>query len=119
MTILFIQYGLDQDTTLFIYLGFWLLITVITFVAAYGLWWREYNSKVKAIIYSCLAITLTFLALSSLNFLFYGYYTIYGLKDILSTLITIHMDLFGLPYIGAIIVGWFFARPAPDLRESF
>lgn len=119
MAILFLQYGIDEYTTHLAYLGFWLLIAVLTFVSAYALWWREYNSKMKAISYSCLSISLFSLALSSLNFLFYGSYSLYGLKDILDVFIRIHIDLFCIPYIGAIIIGWIFARPAPDVREHF
>ncbi|MEP3656028.1 MAG: hypothetical protein ABJO36_14125 [Litorimonas sp.] len=119
MTILFLQYGFDVDMTFLVYFSFWALIAVITFVAAYALWWRDHNSKIRAIAYSCLCITLFSLALSSLNFLFYGSFDFNGLESILDVFVSIHVDLFGLPYVGAAIIGWRFARPAPDVREHF
>ena len=33
--------------------------------------------------------------------------------------VSLHIFTLGIPYIAAAIVGWCFARPAPDIRESF
>jgi riboflavin transporter FmnP len=119
MTISFVQYGFETGETLSVYFGFWVLIAVITFVAAYAVWWREYSSKIRAVTVSCLCIALFALALSALNFLIYGSYNFYGHADILNVFVSIHKDLFGLPYVGAAIIGWRFARPVPDVRNAF
>ena len=98
----------------------WLFFFVLKYVAAYALWYRPYASRIRAIILSICATGAVYLCLFAGGILFT---TLNGsnfdIAQTLRRLWEVHVFVYGLPYFSAALVGWFFARPPPDVRESF
>lgn len=100
--------------------GFWLLFFVAKYVAAYALWYRPYASRIRAIGLSLCATFVVYLALIGGALLF----TVlkgnnFDFAGAFRTFWQLHLMTYGLPYFAAVPLGWCFARPAPDVRESF
>lgn len=98
----------------------WLLLFALKYVAAYALWYRPYASRIRAILLSVCAIGAVYLCLFGGGILFTTLNgSTFNLAQSFQRLWEIHVFVYGLPYLSAALVGWFFARPAPDARESF
>jgi len=98
----------------------WLFLFIFKFVAAYVIWYRPYNRRLRAIILSVIATLGVYGAFISAGI---GYLLIVGepidFGEIASLFYEFNKDIYGIPYVAAAIVGWCFARPAPDVRDSF
>ena len=101
----------------------WFIFFIIKSIAGYVLWSRPYTSRIKGSILSIIAIFLVYVGLYSANniyLLFSGIMRAQGnLKWVYQAFFEFHKTTLGIPYIAAAIVGWFFARPAPDVSEHF
>ena len=94
----------------------WLSLFAFIGIAAYTLWYRPYARSFRAIIISIIALFLGLFSMFGVNFLIDGFRSgignpVYLFHDVIE--LTIY--LFGIPHILAGIIGWFFARQAPDV----
>lgn len=119
--ILLIQEPLSgDDEDIWMVLGVWLFLAVFIGISAYALWFKPYNGRIRAIALSMIAVFLGLLsAIGVTNFMESWIYGFGNPFNILRDVIEISWDLLGAPYLVAIIVGWIFARSAPDVREHF
>ena len=93
---------------------------MLKYAAAYALWYKPYNSRKRAIF-------LSMAALFSVYFLVIGAIAMFARNPRLASTIEyffqglwgLHEATYGAPYLIAIVIGWFFARKAPDARDSF
>lgn len=106
--------------SLLVLIGFWIIISIIKYAAGYAFWVKPYASRKRAIALNLTAMLAIYLGLFGCGTLFaltQDYQV--SLKSLAMTFYTLNKELFGLPYIAAAIVGWCFARPAPDPRDQF
>jgi len=100
--------------------GSWLVFFLFKFIAAYALWYKPYATRRRAVLLSLGAILIVYLCLAGAGLLFGA---MRGLPVELVRTIRSFWEFqkitYGLPYIAAALVGWTFARPAPDARDSF
>jgi len=117
---LVLREGLPPEDVVIVLSGFWILFFIFKSIAAYALWFRPYSAKVRGLLLSCLAIFLTYAAMFSV-ILFYDAVSGLGmgLRDSIETFFEFHELIIGVPYIAGAVIGWLYARPAPDVRESF
>ena len=100
--------------------GFWVFFFVLKYVAAYALWYKPYASRKRAIGLSLCATLAVYLALTGGGVLFTALNgTSFDFIGIVKMFWKFHLMIYALPYFAAAIVGWSFARSAPDVRESF
>lgn len=100
--------------------GFWVFFFVLKYAAAYAFWYRPYASRKRAISLSLCATLAVYLILTGGGVLFSTYNgSPFDLTRAIMSFWDLHKFVFGMPYIAAALVGWRFARPPPDARESF
>lgn len=100
--------------------GIWLFFFVLKYVAAYALWFRPYASHLRAMCLSLSAIFLVYLAMTGTGILITAYQgRSFNFAEAIRVFWEFHLMIYGLPYLAALFVGWAFARPVPDVRESF
>jgi glucan phosphoethanolaminetransferase (alkaline phosphatase superfamily) len=100
--------------------GFWVLVFLLKYIAGYAIWSRPYTTRKRAIALSLAAMLAVYVGVfgcATLFALFQGRQV--SLKSLATTFYTLNKALLGLPYLAAFIVGWCFARPAPDVRDQF
>jgi len=106
--------------SLLVIFGFWLIVALIKYVAGYAIWSKPYASRKRAIALSLTAMLAVYLGFFGCGILFALFQGIpVTLKSLVKSFYELNRGLFGLPYIAAAIVGWCFARPAPDARDQF
>ena len=106
--------------TSIVILGFWVCIFLLKYAAGYALWYQPYKTRTRAVSLSVAAVLAVYIGgigCIVLLSLFEG--RTYTLETIALGFYEFSKYIFGLPYLAAAIVGWCFARPAPDLREHF
>jgi len=84
------------------------------------IWFTPYVSRLRDVVLSIMALLLLLLSIYGVVFLHdlsqYGFINpVYMWNEF----VAFHIFTFGLPYIAAAIVGWCFARSAPDVSEHF
>ena len=100
--------------------GVWLFFFIAKYVAAYALWFKPYASRVRAVSLSFCAILIVYLTLIGGVILIKAFTgTVFDFVNFAITFWEFHLKIYALPYLAAVAVGWLFARPAPDVRESF
>ena len=120
LTILLIREGWDENDEYWVIPATWGILFLLHFVAGYTVWYSPFSERLKAVLLSiiaaffALAPLYAFIAIQELYY--YGYINI---RNLVATYVDIQIFTLGIPYIAAAIVGWCFARPAPDVRESF
>lgn len=106
--------------SLIVLFGFWFFFFLLKYAAAYALWYKPYASRKRAICLSVLAFLIVY-------FLISGAVTLSSMfadprrapKVFFETLWEWHRFTYGIPYLAAVVIGWRFARPVPDARDSF
>lgn len=100
--------------------GIWLFFFVVKYIAAYALWFRPYANHFRAISLSLLAIFLVYLAMIGAGVFVTAFQgRSFDFAEAFKVFWEFHVMTYGLPYMAAFLVGWGFARPAPDMRDSF
>lgn len=108
--------------TSLILFAFWFFFFIFKFVAGYAIWYQPFSTRRRAVVLSLIATLVVYIALTGAALLFVsvrGIETQVHISDAVKSFVALHKALYGLPYIAAAIVGWIFARPAPDVREQF
>lgn len=102
------------------FFGIALFFFVLKYVAAYALWYRPYASRGRAILISLCAIFAVYLCIFSGFGLFAAFKGArFDIAEALQRFWEFQGLIYGAPYLAAIAVGWFFAKPKPDVRQQF
>lgn len=100
--------------------GVWFLFFVLKYVAAYALWYRPYASRRRAIALSLCAILGVYLSMFGGGILFGAFRGMtFNFLRSAKGFWEFHVMIYGFPYLAAMLVGWRFARPTPDIRKAF
>lgn len=106
--------------TILVLFAVWLCIFLLKYAAGYALWYSPYTSRRRAITLSVIAILSVYLGLLGCGVLFYlfqGQRT--TIRSIVSGFYEFSKAIYCIPYIAAALVGWRFAKIAPDIRQNF
>ena len=98
----------------------WFFFFILKYAAAYAIWYTPYASRLRAISFSLLAVLAVYSCLMwAVVLVMYLKEPSFQFADAVKGFWRFHVTIYGLPYLAGAIVGWLFARPAPDVREQF
>jgi len=98
---------------------------ILNLLIGYALWSRPYSTRLRSVFVSLLTAAMAYIVLYAVILLIqtvalleFGIAWSY-LKSSFQTIISFQIETWGIPYIAAAFVGWRFAKPAPDISETF